>query len=351
MWLSVGCVGCSRVCRRTFRIHYVVTLISIANKRYLRSRCLLRSPTPAPSRLPRPIRGPALPVPTGMVRIHPITLRFDDDDMERELKAGTLNASRLVYNLFFILDILCRAVFPLNNIMFDASSDTSKAVAYTCVAVTYTTVSIALRHARTLQVHEAVEFQDKVWMSSWVVNIGAWWAMQACGLARRLNAGETQGAAVICAMWAFVLVLQHALHIGFRCRVTVLLLATAIALTSVAWRKEMLAALMFGEAVGYCMEHMVRSSYLPRAETLEQVRMAKERSDYDLRLLAHSRARSTSRTRSRASSRSRSRSEGGRSLRSQTGDPLNVVAWVVDEANGNASACSSSSDGTGQTRQ
>jgi hypothetical protein len=58
---------------------------------------------------------------------------------------------------------------------------------------------------------------------------------------------------------------------------------------------------MFGEAVGYSMEHMVRSSYLPRAETLEQVRMAKERSDYDLRLLAHSRARSSTRTRSHGS--------------------------------------------------
>ena len=236
-----------------------------------------------------------------MVLINPITLEFDDEDAEQSLRAGTLDASQCILALFALLDILCRAFFPLSNIMFDPASDKSKAVAYTCVAVTYTSVFIALRRLRTLQVNEAVEFQDKMWMTSWVVNIGMWWAMTCCGLTRRLTADETQGAAVICAMWAFVMVVQHALHIGFRCRITVLLLALSIALTSVAWRKELLAALMFGEAVGYAMEHMVRSSYLPRAQTMEQMRMAKERSDYDLRLLAHSRARSSTRTRSHGS--------------------------------------------------
>ena len=93
-------------------------------------------------------------------------------------------------------------------------------------------------------------------------------------------------------MWAFVMVLQHALFVGFQSRIIVMLLASSIALTSVAWRMELLTALMFGEAIGYSMEHMARISYIPRAKNLEDMRVAKERSDYDLQMLAHSRAQS-----------------------------------------------------------
>ena len=49
-------------------------------------------------------------------------------------------SSRFILILFGILDIMCRAVFPLSNVMFDAASDTSTAIAYTCIAITYATV-------------------------------------------------------------------------------------------------------------------------------------------------------------------------------------------------------------------
>lgn len=226
-----------------------------------------------------------------MVRIHPITLQFDDDEMEQDLRSGTLDASYCVLILFSMLDILCRAVFPSSNVMFDPDVFTSKAVAYTCIAITYATVVVLLRYVRTLPRHEAAIFFDKLWMLSWVSNVAVWWFMLQLGLARRLSPVEGQGAAVCCAMWALVMVIQHTLHIGFRYRVIVMLMAISIALTSLAWRRELLASLMFGEAVGYSLEHMVRSSYLPRALSLEETRRAKERSDYDLRMLAHSRAR------------------------------------------------------------
>lgn len=181
------------------------------------------------------------------MRIHPVTLQFDDEVMERELRSETLGASYCVMALFFILDIFCRALFPLSNIMFDSASDKSAAIAYTCIAITYTTVLFNLRRVHTLPGQEAAVFTDWVWMTSWVTNVAMLWAMLACGLARRLTAAEGTGAAVCCAMWAFVMVIQHMLHIGFRSRIIVMLMATSIAFTSVAWRKELLAGLVFGE--------------------------------------------------------------------------------------------------------
>ena len=261
-----------------------------------------------------------------MVRIHPFTLQFDDADMEKELRSGTLEASRSVLILFGILDILCRAVFPLSNVMFDPASETSTAVAYTCIALTYATVLVALRYAHILPRHDAATFTDRVWMISWVTNVAVWWAMVHCGLARRLTPAEGQGAAVCCAMWAFVMVLQHTLHIGYKSRMIVMAMAVSIALTSLAWQKELLAALVFGEAVGFSMEHMVRSSYLPRAKDLEVLRVAKERSDYDFQLLAHSRTRGRSNcsksnsVRSKSSSAASSRSNADSWLSSSHGE-------------------------------
>merc|ERR1711871_1606635 len=127
-------------------------------------------------------------------------------------------------------------------------------------------------------------------MTAWSLNISVWWAMMHHGMLRRLTAAEGHGAAILCAIWAFVMVLQHALHIGFASRSVVVLLALSIAWTSVFWHKELMASLLFGEAIGYSMEHMVRRSYLPRAKNLAEMRLAKEKSDRGLRMLANSRA-------------------------------------------------------------
>ena len=281
--------------------------------------------------------------------MHPVTLQFDDEDMERELRSGTLDASYCALILFGILDILCRVVFPMSKFMFNEASDmivdtsTAMAVWYTCIAVTYATVLLLLPYAHALPRHNAATFQDQLWMTSWVINVAVWWAMTHFGLARRLTLAEGQGAVVICAMWAFVMVLQHALHIGFRCRMVVLLMAVSIAMTSVAWQKELLAALTFGEAVGYSMEHMMRMSYLPRAKNLEEMRVAKERSDYDLQMLAHScaRSRTASPMRRRANSAQRSKSN---SARSQTSSKASSKASRMSKKSDNSSCSSSNAE-------
>lgn len=304
-----------------------------------------------------------------MVRIHPLTLQFDDDDMERELRDGARNSSYCVLILFCLLDIICRAGLPLINCMFDPAPDKSATIVYTCVAVTYTTVLVMLRRAHAAQPwHDAAKIQDLLWLVVWVTNVAAWWAMQHCGLARRLTPAEGQSAAVICTMWCFVMVIQHVIHIGWRARVTVLVMGSSIALTSVAWREEMLAALAFGEAVGYSMEHMARSSYLPRAKSLEDARIAKERSDYDLRMLAHSHARDG--PAGGPSSKSRSDTDSLRELNLPPSEsppsaartaqvpataaphpapvpavvaPLWTVAWIVNEAQARGRSIAASS--------
>lgn len=293
-----------------------------------------------------------------MVGMHPFTLQFYDEEYERELRNGTRNASYRVLGLFFLLDILCRAVLPLLNAMFDPAPDTSAFIKYTAVALTYTTVAVVMRHAYFLPWDQAAKMQDLLWLGSWVINVAVWWAMVLCGLARRLTEAEGQGAAVVCAMWGFVMVLQHVIHIGFRARMVVVFLGATMALTSQAWRKEMLAALLFGEAVGYSIEHMLRSSYLPRANRLENARIAKERSDYDLQMLVHSRTRSNSRDRP-PSSRSGSQSDG--SVRDPPAapdppaipvaqpTPIWTVAWLVNEVQ--TRACSMTASSTASSHQ
>jgi len=213
-------------------------------------------------------------------------LRFDDEDMERELGYRTIDTCYYVLTLFVILDVLCRALFPLNSVMFDpASFGTATAIAYTCITVTYVSVLILVRYMHSMPKHKAAMFKDRVWTIAWTINIVIWWFMLHCGLARRLTAAQGQAAAICCAMWTFVMVLQHTLHIEFRCRMFVMLMASSIAFTSVAWQKEVLGALIIGEAVGYSMEHMTRSSYLPRAKSLKQMRNVPERGGKDILML------------------------------------------------------------------
>ena len=218
------------------------------------------------------------------VRMHPITLRLDDEDMERELSYRSFDTCYYVLSLFLILDIMCRVLFPMNEAAwFDTSSDMSTTVAYTCNVATHVTVLVGVRRVHSMPKHKAAAFKTCVWTTTWAVNIMVWWAMLLTGMARRLTAAEGQAAAVSCAMWGSVMVLQHVLHIEFRCRLLVMLMATSLALTSVEWRKEMLAASMFGEAVGYSMEHMTRSRYLLHAKSVEEMRSVE--TDYDLQTL------------------------------------------------------------------
>lgn len=282
-----------------------------------------------------------------MVRIHPLTLRFDDDDVEKELRAGTLNAAHCALILFGILDTLCRVASPVGRAMLDPASDTILMIVYTCIAITYATLLALLHHERRLPPDDAARFVDRWWMYLWVINVAVWWAMQYCGLARRLTRAEGQEAAMCCAMWAFVMVLQHALFVGYQSRIIVMLLASSIALTSVEWRTEMLTALMFGEAIGYSIEHMARISYLPRAKILEDMRVAKERSDYDLQMLAHSRAQSRcamspmrghENSACSKSNSARSKSNGVRSKSNSVRSRSNSVASASDASFGSSLA-------------
>jgi len=199
------------------------------------------------------------------VRMHPITLRLDDEDMERELHYRSFNTFNYVLSSFLILDIICRACFPMHEAdWFDSASEISNTVAYTCIVATHVSVLVAVRRMHSLPKDKAAAFKACAWTTTWAVNISVWWTMLLTGMVRQLTAAEGQAAAVCCAMWGFVMVLQHVLYIEFRCRMLVMLMATSLALASVEWRKEMLAASMFGEAVGYSIEHTTRSRYLLR---------------------------------------------------------------------------------------
>lgn len=240
---------------------------------------LVRPPSP-----PMSPPGPLLALVPAKVRIHPITLRFDDEDTERELGYRSFDTSYYVLSLFLILDMVCRGLFPLIGAGFFPASETSTVIAHMCIVVTHVSILAAVRRFHSMPKHEAAAFKSCVWTTLWAINTGVYGAMLHLRLARRLTAAEGQAAAVACAMWAFALFLQHVLHIEFRCRMLVMLMAVSLALTSVEWRNEMLAALMFGEAVGYSIEYMARSLHLTYAKSAGEMGNAKERTGYDLQM-------------------------------------------------------------------
>lgn len=206
--------------------------------------------------------------------IHPISLHFDDESMERELRAGTVGSAKSVIMLFGVLN------FSLNAM----SSLTPLVAAILCV--TYALVCAAFRYAPAwLPESEVHNFCSHVWVLSWVGNISAWWVLVNSRTLQRLGPEEGHKAFAACAIWVLVTVVQHVVHIGAYHRAVILAMAMPIIFTSSAWRTELLTSLLVGEATGYALEHMLRCSFLRRAEALDRVRREKERIAFDYAML------------------------------------------------------------------
>ena len=102
-------------------------------------------------------------------------------------------------------------------------------------------------------------------------------AMVAVGLWAGLTGGRARfayplafvGMMVLAGLWGMSGSSLPGVEIGIAVSVVVLGLAMTIVLTSVAWRKELMLSLVAGEALGYAVEHMLRTAFLKRANALE----------------------------------------------------------------------------------
>ena len=207
--------------------------------------------------------------------INPITLSFADPEMEMELRAGIVDVAQPVVALFLVL-----------NLVLNMLAGYQTTLVHIILFATYGCAVLAIHRVPARErPFDAHSVASSFWVLSWTTNICAWWAMLWSGMIRRLNRDEGQQAAACCAIWILVTVAQHVVHIPATHRAVILALALPIVLTAPHWQSELAISLVIGEAAGYCIEHMLRASYLRRAERLEQLREEKERVAYDFMLL------------------------------------------------------------------
>ena len=233
-----------------------------------------------------------------------LTLRFEDEVHERDLRAGAVHAANFVVILFGVFNL---------GLNWQAGM-MSAWPAVVSLFVTYTCAAVAMRRAPTPSSAHALA--ANFWTGGWVVNVAIYWMLVRQGYLQRLAPTEGRRAAASCGIWLLSTLLQHMVHIGAAHRFVVLGLAMTIVLTSVAWRKELMLSLVAGEALGYAVEHMLRTAFLKRANALEQVRREKERVAYEYAILEHRTSRECSRSPARAGMsgrRSSGRSAGGSS--------------------------------------
>jgi hypothetical protein len=234
--------------------------------------------------------------------MNPLTLRFDDEVLEKELQAETVGVATSVLLLFSVLNLVANAwsthrPFPITVLVLGA----------------HVACGFSMHRARRhLAPHEAHRHSARMWTLSWVLLCGTWWTMLWLGLIERLKAEEGRMAAAYCTIWITTTIVQHMIHLPFEYRSVVLALALQVALSSSVWRAEVLASLLVGETAGYAIEHMMRVAFARRIERIEQLQVEKERANYDLALAQRSRrSRSPARREGRSASRLlRRRSEG-----------------------------------------
>ena len=187
-----------------------------------------------------------------MVKMHPLTLHFDDPRAENELCAERLSmASNLLY--------LCGAIavafeWHLPNFLINQSV----AVITTLLCVYFASSS-----------HEKL---SQMWVFGWAVNSGVWWVMLWNGTLRRFRADEDILAP--CGIYFGMALVQRMLHIRARHRAATFAVVLAMILSSTYFRNQLLGALALGEVSGYIIERMLRDTFLRRVEVREMLREA-----------------------------------------------------------------------------
>ena len=209
-----------------------------------------------------------------MWRMHPLSLKFEDDAIERELRSETVTAASSVVMLFAVLNLTLNWLWTVGTGW--------ATIVCTIVASTYATFAVILerawRHMPAAHVHQLCE---RLWVVGWVINVSIFWYLVMSGRLSRLHPSEGHKAAAACAIWVLVPAVQHILHLGLGARACVLGLAVSIVLSSHAWRGEMLAALIVGEASGVAVDHMLRSAFRARLVRIDQLQQEKERAVYE----------------------------------------------------------------------
>ena len=241
----------------------------------------------------------------GRARMHPWTLKYDDDALEAELRTTVQQGEYSLQSMLFHL-----VMFISVNV-----------AGYTMgLALVIQLVSIAIMHIPGLADRSvpslswafAMPYVEKWWLLAWTTHIGIWWLMLWCGRISRIDPDETERIMACTMLWMIVMITQRVLHFSPWYRASVAGLGLTIILSGECTRK-LLVGLVLGEMLGYTMERMLRDRFLDRCEMVERLQQEKERRDYDLAI-----ARSPNRRRARNMSLASESSRRAGSVRSQS---------------------------------
>ena len=230
--------------------------------------------------------------PTQTARVHPLTLYFDDDELEAEFRNIQLHNSLVVLGctgsvLFICLEMSGYGRSPLQLISF---------------AVFCTFLGVAFRGTAGW-VHRVDEMLGKrnrlhailcyLWIAIFTANITAWWWLTYRGTIQRLDPSDFRKIAACCGVWTVITVVQHVLIVPFGQRILVIYYGLTIALSGDV-REALMTSIVVGELFGYALEHHLRSNLLVvdelRSEkelTVKRLKREKERALYDLALAQH----------------------------------------------------------------
>lgn len=221
---------------------------------------------------------------------NPVTLEFDDETLEAELKSKVLNLpivrAGVVMSLLLLLSLEL-AGYGRSPLHFVPVFLMWLCAYIVVCAPEYVTRRLPEAWNAILNNRSEAHNQLCIFCSAaWVVCMANWWRMVLDGSLPRIRPEEHEKVLACCAMWLVCAVSMHVLHFPFNIRGVVLASAMPIILSSDI-KQPLLLALMGGELMGYVLESVIRANFLERADQVERLKQEKERVVYELNMTRH----------------------------------------------------------------
>ena len=224
------------------------------------------------------------------VHTHPVTLEFDDETLEAELKSKVFNLpivrAGVVLSLLLLLSVE-QAGYGRSPLQYLTVLLMWLCAFVICYAPRCITRLMPETWNTLLNKPEKVHsFMCFFGTAAWVMCMALWWRLVLEGSLPRIRLDELGKILASCTMWLVTAVAMHVLHFPFKLRVVVLASALPIILSSEI-KQPLLLSLAGGELIGYTLESIIRSNFLERADQVERLKQEKERVVYELNLTRH----------------------------------------------------------------
>lgn len=232
-----------------------------------------------------------------------LTLRFDDDELETEIRRSQIQSCRHLLNLFPVLIFLFLELSGYSRNWLQLGS-VAGGLLFTHLITHHWQFEQSFGWLRVGLVNPKQWhlYTGWCWSIFWSIDLVIWrYLIQTGGFSRLppdlvdISIGEYMKRVTgACGLWMVAPLIPHILHIGFAHRVFVDVLIIIVVISGSEVWQALLLALILGEACGYVVEHNLRDSFLQRLQSFERVQQEKERAVYDMMMAQQHAARAAS---------------------------------------------------------